>query len=122
MSNSSSTADFCLGDCDCHHVGGLLSIITLRLRNIRQLRHRHCHHRQLPGASAKTVEDSVTQVIEQKMKGIDGLRYMARPATPPRGQHHFTFENAPIRHRASAGAKQAATGDAAAAASVQQLG
>jgi multidrug efflux pump len=30
-----------------------------------------------PGASAKTVEDSVTQVIEQKMKGIDGLRYMS---------------------------------------------
>nr|WP_315217782.1 efflux RND transporter permease subunit [uncultured Duganella sp.] len=29
-----------------------------------------------PGASAKTVEDAVTQVIEQKMKGIDGLRYM----------------------------------------------
>ncbi len=30
-----------------------------------------------PGASAQTVEDSVTQVIEQKMKGIDGLRYMS---------------------------------------------
>ncbi len=30
-----------------------------------------------PGASAKTVEDSVTQVIEQKMKGIDGLRYLS---------------------------------------------
>jgi len=30
-----------------------------------------------PGASAKTVEDSVTQVIEQKMKGIDNLRYMS---------------------------------------------
>ncbi|MBV6322498.1 efflux RND transporter permease subunit [Duganella violaceipulchra] len=30
-----------------------------------------------PGASAKTVEDAVTQVIEQKMKGIDGLRYMS---------------------------------------------
>ncbi|AOZ02522.1 multidrug efflux RND transporter permease [Cupriavidus sp. USMAHM13] len=29
------------------------------------------------GASAKTIEDSVTQVIEQKMKGIDNLRYMA---------------------------------------------
>src|SRR3954469_8790684 len=29
-----------------------------------------------PGASAKTVEDSVTQVIEQKMKGIDGLLYI----------------------------------------------
>ncbi len=30
-----------------------------------------------PGASAKTLEDSVTQVIEQKMTGLDGLRYMA---------------------------------------------
>jgi multidrug efflux pump len=30
-----------------------------------------------PGASAKTIEDSVTQVIEQKMKGIDGLDYMS---------------------------------------------
>ena len=29
-----------------------------------------------PGASAKTVEDSVTQIIEQKMKGLDGLLYM----------------------------------------------
>jgi multidrug efflux pump len=30
-----------------------------------------------PGASAQTVADTVTQVIEQKMKGIDHLRYMA---------------------------------------------
>ncbi|MCS0630497.1 efflux RND transporter permease subunit [Telluria mixta] len=30
-----------------------------------------------PGASARTVEDAVTQVIEQKMKGIDGLRNMS---------------------------------------------
>ena len=30
-----------------------------------------------PGASAKTVEDSVTQIIEQKLTGIDGLRYMS---------------------------------------------
>ena len=30
-----------------------------------------------PGASAKTVEDSVTQVVEQRMKGIDGLLYMS---------------------------------------------
>src|ERR1700752_2141341 len=30
-----------------------------------------------PGASAKTVEDSVTQVIEQQMKGLDGLLYMS---------------------------------------------
>ena len=30
-----------------------------------------------PGASAKTLEDSVTQVIEQKMTGLDGLLYMS---------------------------------------------
>jgi multidrug efflux pump len=30
-----------------------------------------------PGASAKTLEDTVTQVIEQKMSGIDHFRYMS---------------------------------------------
>ena len=30
-----------------------------------------------PGANAKTLEDSVTQVIEQRMNGIDGLRYFS---------------------------------------------
>ena len=29
-----------------------------------------------PGASAKTLEDSVTQVIEQSMTGLDHLKYM----------------------------------------------
>lgn len=30
-----------------------------------------------PGASSKSVEDSVTQIIEQKLTGLDGLLYMA---------------------------------------------
>ena len=30
-----------------------------------------------PGASAKTVEDSVTQIIEQKMTGFDKMLYMS---------------------------------------------
>src|SRR5690625_965628 len=30
-----------------------------------------------PGASARVVEDTVTQVIEQNMKGLDGLLYMS---------------------------------------------
>lgn len=30
-----------------------------------------------PGASAETVQDTVTQVIEQQMNGIDNLRYMS---------------------------------------------
>ena len=34
-----------------------------------------------PGASAKTAEDTVTQIIEQKMTGLDGLRYMSSNST-----------------------------------------
>ena len=30
-----------------------------------------------PGASAKTLEETVTQVIEQRMTGLDGLRYIS---------------------------------------------
>ncbi|MBE8365971.1 efflux RND transporter permease subunit, partial [Leptospira borgpetersenii serovar Balcanica] len=30
-----------------------------------------------PGADAQTVQDTVTQVIEQNMNGIDGLMYMS---------------------------------------------
>src|SRR5690606_25983647 len=30
-----------------------------------------------PGASAKVVEDSVTQIIEQNMKGLDGRLYFS---------------------------------------------
>jgi multidrug efflux pump len=30
-----------------------------------------------PGASAKTIEDSVTQIIEQNMNGLDNLLYMS---------------------------------------------
>ena len=33
------------------------------------------------GASAKTVEDSVTQVIEQQMKGLDRLQSMSSNST-----------------------------------------
>jgi multidrug efflux pump len=35
-----------------------------------------------PGASATVVADSVTQVIEQNMKGLDGLRTCPGPARP----------------------------------------
>ena len=32
-----------------------------------------------PGASAQVVRDSVTQVIEENMKGLDGLMYFSSP-------------------------------------------
>ncbi|SDD97652.1 efflux RND transporter permease subunit [Rhodospira trueperi] len=34
-----------------------------------------------PGASAETIENTVTQVIEQQMTGLDGLRYMESEST-----------------------------------------
>jgi len=47
-----------------------------------------------PGASATVVEDSVTQVIEQNMKGLDGLLYMAATSSGNGGASlALTFEN-----------------------------
>ncbi|MCB1474692.1 MAG: efflux RND transporter permease subunit [Rhodobiaceae bacterium] len=46
-----------------------------------------------PGASAQTVENSVTQVIEQQMTGIDGLRYFSSSSTSAgSAQIKLTFE------------------------------
>ena len=47
-----------------------------------------------PGASAKVVEDSVTQIIEQNMKGLDGLIYMsANSSATGSAQVTLTFDN-----------------------------
>ena len=47
-----------------------------------------------PGASAKVVEDSVTQVIEQNMKGLDGLLYMsATSSSNGSASINLTFDN-----------------------------
>ncbi|ABS24782.1 efflux RND transporter permease subunit [Anaeromyxobacter sp. Fw109-5] len=46
-----------------------------------------------PGASAKTLEDTVTQVIEQRMTGLDGLRYMSSSSdSSGNAQLTLTFE------------------------------
>jgi multidrug efflux pump len=47
-----------------------------------------------PGASARVVEDSVTQVIEQNMKGLDGLLYLSSSSSS-RGSASvtLTFDN-----------------------------
>ncbi len=47
-----------------------------------------------PGASAKTLEDAVTQVIEQKMKGLNRLAYIASTSeSSGRVAITLTFEN-----------------------------
>lgn len=48
-----------------------------------------------PGADAETVENSVTQVIEQKMKGLDGLSYMSSSSSSTGSATiTLTFDNA----------------------------
>lgn len=47
-----------------------------------------------PGADAETVENSVTQIIEQQMKGIDGLMYMSSNSSAAGfASVTLTFEN-----------------------------
>ena len=47
-----------------------------------------------PGADAETVESTVTQVIEQQMKGIDGLMYMSSSSSATGSASvTLTFEN-----------------------------
>lgn len=43
-----------------------------------------------PGASAKTIEETVTQIIETKMKGLDGLMYMSSTSEST-GQANITL-------------------------------
>ena len=47
-----------------------------------------------PGANAQTVENSVVQIIEQRMKGLDGLMYMSSSsASNGSASTTLTFEN-----------------------------
>lgn len=47
-----------------------------------------------PGANAQTVENSVIQIIEQRMKGLDGLMYMSSSSSSNGGASvTLTFEN-----------------------------
>jgi len=47
-----------------------------------------------PGASAQTLEDTVTQVIEQKMKGLDRLSYISSTSeSSGQATVTLTFEN-----------------------------
>ncbi|MFT3996196.1 MAG: efflux RND transporter permease subunit, partial [Asticcacaulis sp.] len=58
-------------------LAGLLSIRTLPVEQYPDIALPQVRvNASYPGASAKTVEDSVTQIIEQGMTGLDRLKYM----------------------------------------------
>ena len=71
-----------------------------------------------PGASAQTVENTVTQVIEQQLTGLDNLALLlVREQRRRHGDDHADLRAGhQSRHRPGAGAEQAAAGHAAAAA------
>ncbi|WP_043584236.1 efflux RND transporter permease subunit [Geminisphaera colitermitum] len=58
-------------------MGGLLAIRTLPISQYPMVAPPTIGiQARYPGASAQTVQDTCTQIIEQKMNGIDNLRYM----------------------------------------------
>ncbi|MBT9382856.1 efflux RND transporter permease subunit [Pseudooceanicola sp. CBS1P-1] len=61
---------------------GLLSIMTLPVAQYPQIAPPSITiNATYPGASAQTVANTVTQVIEQQMTGLDGMRYMSSNAS-----------------------------------------
>ncbi|MDT8346078.1 MAG: efflux RND transporter permease subunit, partial [Thermohalobaculum sp.] len=73
---------------------GLLAILTLPVAQYPRIAPPSVTvTAQFPGASAETTASTVTQVIEQQMTGLDGLRYFSSSSTSAgRAQITLTFE------------------------------
>ncbi len=73
---------------------GMLSIVTLPVAQYPQIAPPTVVvSAAYPGASAETVANTVTQVIEQQMTGLDGLRYISSSSTSAGGTSiTLTFE------------------------------
>jgi hydrophobe/amphiphile efflux-1 (HAE1) family protein len=73
---------------------GVLSILNLPIAQYPQIAPPSVSvNARYPGASAQTVANTVTQVIEQQMTGLDGLRYISSSSTTAGGTSiTLTFE------------------------------
>ena len=73
---------------------GVLAILTLPIAQYPQIASPSVSvNAAYPGASAETVGNTVTQVIEQQMTGLDGLRYISSSSTATGGSSiTLTFE------------------------------
>src|SRR5688572_9425257 len=74
-------------------IGGLLSLPIAQYPDIApvQVNVRASY----PGASAETVENSVTQILEQSLTGLDGMLYFSSSSSSRGGQANLTvvFDN-----------------------------
>ncbi len=75
-------------------LGGALAITTLPVSQYPAIAPPTISvYASYPGASARTLEDTVTQVIEQRMNGLDHLRYMSSSSdSAGNAQVTLTFE------------------------------
>ncbi|MFV0385887.1 efflux RND transporter permease subunit [Paracoccus sp. (in: a-proteobacteria)] len=73
---------------------GVLSILSLPIAQYPQIAPPSVTIRaNYPGASAETVANTVTQIVEQQMTGLDGLRYMSSSSDAAgRSTTTLTFE------------------------------
>jgi hydrophobe/amphiphile efflux-1 (HAE1) family protein len=73
---------------------GLLSIFSLPISQYPEIAPPSVQvSASYPGASAETIENTVTQLIEQQMTGLDGLRYISSSSTSAgQAQITLTFE------------------------------
>jgi len=75
-------------------LGGLISIFTLPLEQYPDVAPPSISVRATyTGASAETVQNSVTQVLEQQMTGLDNLLYMSSNSSTGSAQLTLTFES-----------------------------
>lgn len=67
-----------MGDCISHYVGGYSYANKMPIAQYPTIAPPTVTiAATYPGASAETVENTVTQIIEQQMNGLDGLRYIS---------------------------------------------
>ncbi len=95
---------------------GILSILTLPIAQYPQIAPPSVTvAASYPGASAETVANTVTQVMEQQMTGLDGLRYFSSSSTSSGlgADHPHLRDRDRPRHRTGAGAEPAQPGDPA---------
>ncbi|CDM24282.1 RND efflux system, inner membrane transporter CmeB [Castellaniella defragrans 65Phen] len=75
-------------------LGGVISIFTLPLEQYPDIAPPSISVRATyTGASAETVQHSVTQILEQQMTGLDNLLYMSSSSSTGSAQLTLTFES-----------------------------